>query len=61
MEQHIRASVGQGVQVLAFTLIGGKMSVCGNKNFVDIFGGDLLAMSKMEELLKGNVILKDYW
>ena len=59
MEQQIRSSVGQGVPVIAFTLVGEEMRVCGNKKIVDKFGEDLLAMSKMEELLKGNWILKD--
>ena len=59
MEQQIRSSVGQGVPVIAFTLVGEEMRVCGNKKIVDKFGEDLLAMSMMEELLKGNWILKD--
>ena len=59
MEQQIRSSVGQGVPVIAFTLVGEEMRVCGNKSFVDKFCEDLLGMSKMEELLKGNGALKD--
>ena len=31
MEQQIRSSVGQGVPVIAFTLVGEEMRVCGNK------------------------------
>ena len=59
MEQHIHESVGQGVQVLAFTLVEDKMRVYGNRNFVEQFQEDRVAMSKMQELLKGNMVLKD--
>ena len=52
-------SLAQGVPDIAFTLVGEEMRVCGNKIFVDKFCEDLLGMSKMEELLKGNGTLKD--
>ena len=59
MEQQVRASVNEGVPVLAFTLVGDQMRVLGSRNCVEQFKEDSLAMSKMEKILKGNWILKD--
>ena len=59
MEQQVRASVNEGVPVLAFTLVGDQLRVLGNRNCVEQFKEDSLAMSKMEKILKGNWILKD--
>ena len=55
-ENHGKTSpdnVSKGVPVIAFTLVDGELRVCGNRNFVEKFTDDLLAMSKMEKLLKG--------
>ena len=59
MEQQVRASVNEGVPVLAFTLVGDQIRVLRNRNCVEQFKEDSLAMSKMEKILKGNWILKD--
>ena len=53
MENQIRTFVSKGVPVISFTLVDGELRVCGNRNFVEKFTEDLLAMSKMEKLLKG--------
>ena len=59
MENQIRTFVSKGVPVISFTLVDGELRVCGNRNFVEKFTEDLLAMSKMEKLLKGIGIFKD--
>ena len=40
-------------------VVDGELIVCGNRNVVEKFTEDLLAMSKMEKLLKGIGIFKD--